>query len=671
MRRHRLTRNTALAAAGGLATSLVVWASPASAAIPPITAAKVTVSATTEVPVGFGAAPAGNIVVGDSTILFQAGDSISIRIDDADTDPNCKAGPGFRDFVAFEGTPNATIPGPTASVQVSMGSTPLCAAQEGGTKFDVVTVSVLIGGPGPITIGNIRYTAGSSGTIDGSASTGPVQLQFQGGGAVGAPFSLVTADTSNAWVTDITTTGGTVSKAITLPSPPVTLDPITISEHLTDAFGPAGTASDVCLDLSGLATWSAIPTSTGSGTVPSDVVNGVIIDTGPAGPSTRLKVSIQNNPTSVQSVLTLTGMKVQPGNAPGRVQLFTTDCDSPPFGTRASGGNPQSGTTFDTIGYFSNPSKNIFPVPPDIIVTPSAKSITRLAGADRIDTADAISQTSFPATGSANAVVLARADTFPDALAGTPLAAAKSAPLLLTGSASLDPRTQAEIQRVLTPGKTVFLLGGSAALSPTIASALGALGYAIVRFDGIDRFDTAMRIARDGLNNPTNLFVADGLNFPDALGAGAAAAKQGGAVLLSAGSSPVAITSSYISTRPSLSLTTVGGPAAAAYPAGQAVVGVDRYDTSAQLAARFFATPGTIGLASGTNFPDALAGGAHIARFSGPMLLTDPNALPTVIQAYLTAKASSIVAGFLYGGTNAVSDSVRVAAQTAIGGTTA
>ena len=59
-----------------------------------------------------------------------------------------------------------------------------------------------------------------------------------------------------------------------------------------------------------------------------------------------------------------------------------------------------------------------------------------------------------------------------------------------------------------------------------------------------------MRIARDGLNNPSTLLVADGVNFPDALTAGAAAAQVKGAVLLSAGSSPVSITSSYISTRP-------------------------------------------------------------------------------------------------------------------------
>ena len=186
-------------------------------------------------------------------------------------------------------------------------------------------------------------------------------------------------DTSNAWITDISVTGGNVSQAIILPSPPVTLNPITIAEHLTDAFGPAGTATDVCLDLSGLATWSAVPTSSATGTVPSDAINGIVIDNGPAGPSTRLKVSILNNPTSVQSSITLTGMKVQPGTAPGKVQVFLTDCNSAPFGTRASGGNPASGDTFDTIGYFSNPSKNVTPATHPIVVTPATKTITRIS----------------------------------------------------------------------------------------------------------------------------------------------------------------------------------------------------------------------------------------------------------------------------------------------------
>ena len=672
MRRKQMI--AAVVATAGLALAATgIGAGPAGAAIPFIDATTFKAAQTLEIPVGFGGGVAGDLTIGTSSTMFQAGDTITVALDDTDSTPNCFNGVGFRDFVAFAGTPTARIPGPTATVQVNMGSSPLCATQEGGTQFDVMTVNVLIGGPGPITVSNIRYTAGSNGSIDGSASTGPVQLKVAGGGAVGPPFTLSTANTSNAWLTTISLSGGSVSAPITLPSPPVTIAPIQLAEAVTDAFGPVGTASDVCLDTSLNTTslqpgivWASVPTSTGSSGLGGDAVNGVTIETGPAGPSSRLKVSIQNSPSNVLTTLTLTGMKIQPGTTPGKAQIFLTDCDSAPFGTRSSGGNPASGTTFATIGYFSNPSTNITP---PIVVNPSTKTITRISGPDRIDTADAISQASFPGVGTASAVVLARADGFPDALAGTPLAVAKSAPLLLTGPASLDPRTLTEIQRVLTPGKTVFLLGGTVALSTAVQTALTQAGYQIVRFEGVDRWDTAVRIARDGLNNPSTLLVADGVNFPDALTAGAAAAKLQGAVLLSAGSSTIPITSSYISSRPAGgSLFAVGGPAATAYPAGQAIVGTDRYDTSALVAAQFFPTPGTVGLASGTNFPDALAGGGHVGRFSGPMLLTDPATLSPQTQAYLTTKAAGIAGGFLYGGTTAVSESVRLAAQVAIGG---
>ena len=62
--------------------------------------------------------------------------------------------------------------------------------------------------------------------------------------------------------------------------------------------------------------------------------------------------------------------------------------------------------------------------------------VSRVAGTDRIATAVAVSQGSFPA-GNAGAVVLARADDYPDALVGGPLAAAKNAPLLLTEGSTL------------------------------------------------------------------------------------------------------------------------------------------------------------------------------------------------------------------------------------------
>jgi putative cell wall-binding protein len=159
--------------------------------------------------------------------------------------------------------------------------------------------------------------------------------------------------------------------------------------------------------------------------------------------------------------------------------------------------------------------------------------VVRLAGADRIATSVRISQDLYQ-DGGADAAVLTRADRFPDALAGTPLAVAKNGPMLLTSPTALDPATEAELKRVLPAGKTVYLLGGTGALGDAVAIRVQQLGYTVVRFAGVDRYDTAIKVADQGLGNPATDFLTTGLNFPDALSAGAAAAAKDGAVLLTA-----------------------------------------------------------------------------------------------------------------------------------------
>jgi hypothetical protein len=301
---------------------------------------------------------------------------------------------------------------------------------------------------------------------------------------------------------------------------------------------------------------------------------------------------------------------------------------------------------------------------------PTLDRVTRLSGNDRIGTAIAISGDGFAGTGSAGAVVLARADTFPDALAGTPLAVAKHGPLLLTGSTALDPRTKAEIQRVLSSGKTVYLLGGAGALSTTIESQLTSLGYTTARFSGADRFETAVKIAHDGLGDPNTILESTGLNFADALAGGAAAAKVSGAVLLTNGSTQAAETATYLAAHPSDTRHALGGPAAAADPAASPIVGSDRYDTSKKVATTFFANPTVVGVASGedAHFPDALGGGAHIGAKGGPLVLTQGTSLPSVVHNYLFNNAAVIASGYLYGGPAAVSDAVKTAIQNAISG---
>ena len=275
-----------------------------------------------------------------------------------------------------------------------------------------------------------------------------------------------------------------------------------------------------------------------------------------------------------------------------------------------------------------------------------AARVGRVSGADRISTAVAVSQDSFP-SGNAGAVVLARGDDYPDALVGGPLAAEKNAPLLLTEGSTLPAATATELERVLPAGGTVYVLGGTSAVPATVASQLTSLGYSVVRYSGADRYATAVAVAK-ALGRPTTVLLATGTNFPDALAAGPAAAHVRGAILLTDGSTVPVETATYLA---SAHVTyAIGGPAAAAVPSATPILGTDRYATAAAVATKFFPSSTVVGVATGSGFPDALAGGAQLALMGAPLLLSSLTAVPSSTSSYLTADHSTLTNVYVYGG---------------------
>jgi putative cell wall-binding protein len=293
---------------------------------------------------------------------------------------------------------------------------------------------------------------------------------------------------------------------------------------------------------------------------------------------------------------------------------------------------------------------------PGPLATPPSGIVTRIAGATRDDTAIAASQAAYAATGSANAVVLASDATFPDALAGTPLAVARHAPLLLTTPAGLTASVSAEIRRVAPRGATVLVLGGDLALSPTIDTQIAALGDTPLRVAGPDRFATAVAIA-GLLGDPPAILEATGLDFPDALSAGAAAAKAGGAVLLTNGAAQAGATATYLGAHAGDRRFAIGGPAASADATATAISGTDRFDTAVRVAQQFYPSgPAILGFASGATFPDALGGGA---ASHGPLLLVPAcGTLPATLTTYLSGLSGAVTNASLFGGTSAVGDDV-------------
>jgi len=156
-----------------------------------------------------------------------------------------------------------------------------------------------------------------------------------------------------------------------------------------------------------------------------------------------------------------------------------------------------------------------------------------LSGTDAVSAAVDISRMAFPS--GAPSAVLARSDQFPDALAAGVLL--REGPLLLTASAALSEATAAELTRLGV--KRVTILGGEAAVSAAVATALRTAGYAVSRLAGAGRVETAVAVASSRPASRTVILArassgADATQgFADALAAGAWSAASGYPVLLS------------------------------------------------------------------------------------------------------------------------------------------
>jgi putative cell wall-binding protein len=341
--------------------------------------------------------------------------------------------------------------------------------------------------------------------------------------------------------------------------------------------------------------------------------------------------------------------------------------------------NPVAGTYPDTDFTVGTSAQAPNSPAASVVIGGATPLPTQIYGTDAIGTSIAVSQAEFPTAGSAGAVVLARDDFFSDALAGGPLAAAVNGPLLITAgapiSSTLDARVQAEIQRVLPTGGTVYILGGDLALSSNIDTTLAGLGYTVVREAGADEYATAVdvagAIATTSWGTPSTVFEATGLYFYDALSAVPAAIKVHAAILLTNGTTQAPETATYLAAHPGDTRYTIGGllAAEAADPTATNISGQDLYNTSAAVASHFFPNPLIFGAATSAEFPDALGGGVFMATGgrSGPILLVAPSApLPTEIVPYLNSLPVG-TQGYVFGGPLAVAGSVLSALQAAVG----
>jgi len=195
------------------------------------------------------------------------------------------------------------------------------------------------------------------------------------------------------------------------------------------------------------------------------------------------------------------------------------------------------------------------------------------------------------------------------------------------------------------------------------------------RVSGGDRYGTAVAVARAGFPGTAPVvYVASGVNYPDALSAGAAAAAQGGPLLLTSPGGLPDVVSAEISRLHPGRIVVVGGVNAVSTTVSDALSGLaptvvrlagsDRYDTSRRVAQYAFgAGPVPIAyVASGSSFPDALSATGAAGSQGGPVLLTPGgDATGSTVTATLSALAPKRIA--VVGGPNAIPSGLDAALQ--------
>ncbi|WP_208320398.1 cell wall-binding repeat-containing protein [Salinibacterium sp. ZJ77] len=306
------------------------------------------------------------------------------------------------------------------------------------------------------------------------------------------------------------------------------------------------------------------------------------------------------------------------------------------------------------------PSSSSFP-------SPSSLSAVRFGGADRFGVAVGISQEFAPGV---PVVYIAKGTDYPDSLSAAPAAAAAGGPLLLTMPTALPGQVEAEIRR-LAPEKIV-VVGGIASVSESVYAQLAALAPEIQRLGGADRYEASRNIVRAAFpDGATRVYLATGAKFPDALSASAAAGKMGGAVVLvdGAASSLDDATRQLLAHLAPHDVVIAGGPAsvstgieqhvaALGLPGGsRRLAGSDRFEASLNINADAFSAANTVFLATGMNFPDALAGGPLAAIERGPLYVVPGTCVPASTAAHIRSLAPSKIV--LLGGPNSLSPAVE------------
>lgn len=280
----------------------------------------------------------------------------------------------------------------------------------------------------------------------------------------------------------------------------------------------------------------------------------------------------------------------------------------------------------------------------------------RLWGSNRYQTCSQIVNEGWSASEYA---VLVNGENFPDALSASVLAKKYNAPILLTGSTSLDDTASNQLTRLKV--KKVFIVGGDAVISPLIQGNLDKMGISVERFYGDTRYSTSIAVASQ-IGTENGIILTTGSDYTDALSIAPIAAKlQIPIILMPKDSIPDSV-SSFISGR-NIPKTYVLGDSdlisdnvVSKFPNRERIPGKDKYERNINIINAFedkFDFSNAY-LAYSEGFADALSGSALAAIKGNPIILAG-NSTEASTKSFILGKKLSKLN--VLGGTAGITDS--------------
>lgn len=258
-----------------------------------------------------------------------------------------------------------------------------------------------------------------------------------------------------------------------------------------------------------------------------------------------------------------------------------------------------------------------------------------------------------------------------------------------TGTATTDADGNASFTYSGTVGGTDTISGCArpeagkpCTATDTVSFTWSVDGKAVERIHGPDRYGTAAQISSTWATGPDVAYVASGVNYPDAMPAGALGGLNDAPVLLTRPGGLPAVTQDELERLQPERIVVLGGNQAvsddvvgqlADYAQADTddevsrIAGSDRYDTAAEAALTYPSGVQVAYVATGLDFPDALAAASRAGALDSPVLLTRTDHLPAATAAALEhLDAAEIV---VLGGTEAVDDTVLSALEAHTDGT--